>query len=254
MPALTLLGGPTVVLDLGGLRLVTDPTFDPPGSYPVGERTLTKTQPSAWTPDDLGPVDAVLLSHDQHPDNLDRAGRLLLAGVPVVLTTEAAAGRLGGTTRGLAPWARFELARHDGRALRVTAVPAQHGPDDTEHLTGPVTGFVLSGHDVPTTYVSGDNASLGIVEQVAARFAGIDLAVIFAGGARTALLGEAYLTLTSAGAARAVRLLGGPRTVVVHTDGWSHFTEPADTLPAAFEAEGLAHLLERVTPGRTVRW
>ncbi len=29
---LTYLGGPTVLLDLGGLRLITDPTFDPPGS------------------------------------------------------------------------------------------------------------------------------------------------------------------------------------------------------------------------------
>jgi L-ascorbate metabolism protein UlaG (beta-lactamase superfamily) len=254
MTSLTTLGGPTVVLDIGGLRLVADPTFDPPGSYPLGERVLTKTQPAAWTPAEVGPVAAVLLSHDQHPDNLDRAGRRFLARAPVVLTTPDAARRLGGAAHALAPWARVELERPDGRALGVTAVPARHGPDGTEHLTGPVTGFVLSGDDVPTTYVSGDNASLEVVERVAARFPGIDLAVLFAGGARTALLGEAYLTLTSAMAARAARLLGGPRTVVVHTDGWSHFTEPAETLPAAFAAEGVAHLLEHTPPGRTVAW
>ena len=28
-----LVGGPTAVIDVDGLRLVTDPTFDPPGSY-----------------------------------------------------------------------------------------------------------------------------------------------------------------------------------------------------------------------------
>ena len=29
------LGGPTALLELGGLRLLTDPTFDPPGDYHV---------------------------------------------------------------------------------------------------------------------------------------------------------------------------------------------------------------------------
>jgi L-ascorbate metabolism protein UlaG (beta-lactamase superfamily) len=33
----------TLLVELGGLRLLTDPTFDPPGSYPVGERSLVKT-------------------------------------------------------------------------------------------------------------------------------------------------------------------------------------------------------------------
>jgi L-ascorbate metabolism protein UlaG (beta-lactamase superfamily) len=66
------LGGPTALLELGGLRLLTDPTFDPPGDYPIGNRSLRKTIGAVASPDDVGRVDAVLLSHDQHPDNLDR--------------------------------------------------------------------------------------------------------------------------------------------------------------------------------------
>jgi len=31
---LTLIGGPTVLIELDGLRMLTDPTFDPPGHYP----------------------------------------------------------------------------------------------------------------------------------------------------------------------------------------------------------------------------
>jgi len=65
----------TLLVELGGLRLLTDPTFDPPGSYPVGERSLVKTASPAISMDDLGSVAAVLLSHDQHPDNLDTEGR-----------------------------------------------------------------------------------------------------------------------------------------------------------------------------------
>jgi len=70
------------------MRLLTDPTLDPAGSeYPTPLYTLRKTAGPALTAAALLPLDAVLLSHDHHFDNLDRAGRRLLAGVPRVLTT-----------------------------------------------------------------------------------------------------------------------------------------------------------------------
>ena len=88
-------GGPTAILEVGGLRLLTDPTFDPPGDYPRPDGpTLVKLAPPALGPDDLGRVDAVLLSHDQHADNLDRSGRAYLARVPVTLTTPSGSARL----------------------------------------------------------------------------------------------------------------------------------------------------------------
>jgi L-ascorbate metabolism protein UlaG (beta-lactamase superfamily) len=98
------LGGPTTLIEYGGLRFLTDPTFDAPGEYPLGGgRSLTKTAPSAVDPADLGPSDAVLLSHDQHPDNLDGSGRALLADVPLVLTTRSAADASPGPPAGSRP-------------------------------------------------------------------------------------------------------------------------------------------------------
>ena len=38
--ALTLIGGPTVLIEIDGVKLVTDPTFDPPGGYPAGAITV----------------------------------------------------------------------------------------------------------------------------------------------------------------------------------------------------------------------
>ncbi|MDG6105522.1 MBL fold metallo-hydrolase [Dactylosporangium aurantiacum] len=227
-------GGPTVVFGLGGRTFMTDPTFDPPGDYPLGSRTLTKTAAAAGGPADAGPVDVVLLSHDQHPDNLDHAGRVFAASVPLVLSTPAAAARLGGPTRGLDPWAHVDLPRPGTGHLRVTAVPAQHGPDGTEHLTGPVTGFVLHGDGLPTVYVSGDNASLAVVAGIAARFPVVDVAVLFGGRARTPLLGDADLTLSADGMLEAARILGAKRVVPVHVDSWAHFTEGIDDVRAAF--------------------
>jgi NAD(P)-dependent dehydrogenase (short-subunit alcohol dehydrogenase family) len=41
--SMQLIGGPTALLEIGGLRLLTDPAFDAPGPVPSGDRTLTKT-------------------------------------------------------------------------------------------------------------------------------------------------------------------------------------------------------------------
>ncbi|MFD0786817.1 MBL fold metallo-hydrolase, partial [Micromonospora azadirachtae] len=126
---------------------------------------------------------------------------------------------------------------------RVTAVPAQHGPDGTDHLTGPVTGFVLSGDGVPTVYVSGDNASLRVVREVAARFPDIDVAILFGGAARTPLVGDANLTLDANAMVEATRILGASTVVPAHVDSWAHFTEGLADVRAAFTAAGLSDLL-----------
>ena len=63
---LTHIGGPTVLVELAGLRLLTDPTFDPAGrSYRFGWGTGSrKLAGPALAAGDLGPIDAVLLTHD----------------------------------------------------------------------------------------------------------------------------------------------------------------------------------------------
>jgi L-ascorbate metabolism protein UlaG (beta-lactamase superfamily) len=168
-------GGPTAVLDLGGLRVVSDPTFDAPGPHGY----LTKTAGPAIGDDQLGRVDLVLVSHDNHPDNLDDRGRALAVAAPLVLTTRSGAGRLGSPAAGLAPWTSHVLDRPDGGSLTVTAVPAVHGSEDAERdadgfVNCEVIGFVLAGEDLPTVYVSGDNASIGTVAEIARRIRGID--------------------------------------------------------------------------------
>lgn len=245
-------GGPTAVLEVGGLRLLTDPTFDPPGEHRVGSRVLVKTTGPAVTPEVLGPVDAVLLSHDHHPDNLDTLGREYLAAVPRVLSTASAQDRLGGVVRALPNWEQAELRRPDSGVLRVTGVPAQHGPDGTEHIVGEVTGFVLEGDGLPRIYVSGDNTSLKVIRAIATRMGPVDVAILFAGAAQTALVPGAYLTLTSEGAAQAAGILGARAVVPLHFEGWTHFTQGLDTLATAFDRAGLADRLHLPAPGESI--
>lgn len=231
------LGGPTVVIDLGGLRFVSDPTFDPPGDHGA----LRKTTGPAVAPEDLGPVDVVLVSHDDHADNLDDSGRVFARRAPVLLTSPSAAHRLGGNAVGLAPWTEHP----PGNGLRVTAVPAQHGPTDGERtpegfVNTDVTGFVVQADDGTTVYVSGDNASLRLVNEVHDRFPRIDVAVLHAGAAAVpAKFGGRPLSLTSERAAAAAEVLDARHVVVAHDEGWTHFHEGPDSVRSAFEQAGI---------------
>jgi L-ascorbate metabolism protein UlaG (beta-lactamase superfamily) len=248
-------GGPTAVLEIGGLRLLTDPTFSPAGIHETTPgRPLTKTEGPAVSLDDVGPIDMVLLSHDQHDDNLDPAGRAALSRFPLILTTPSAAARLKGAARPLSSWESIGIRRPEGGELVITAVPARHGPEGCEAVLGEVTGFVLEGPDLPTVYVSGDNASLELVQLIANRMKDVDVAVLFAGAARTSLFDGAPLTLTSSDAAIAARLLGAEWTVPLHVRGWSHFSEGPEDIQAAFTAADLAGRLRLVNPGQRVRF
>ena len=244
-------GGPTAVLEFAGLRILTDPSFDPPGDTPHG---LHKLAGPAVAPDDVLPIDLVLLSHDHHDDNLDTSGRAFLARAGRTLTTTAGAQRLGGNATGLEPWESLEVERPGGRTLTITAVPAQHGPDGTDHLTGPVIGFVLTAPDVPTLYVSGDNASVDVVRTIADRVGPIELAVLFAGGVSIPhRFDGAYLTLSADRAVEAARVLGARAIVPVHFEGWAHFTQGADDLRTAFASAGLGDRLVVPEAGDTVQ-
>jgi L-ascorbate metabolism protein UlaG (beta-lactamase superfamily) len=252
MPTLTarLVGGPTAVLEYAGLRWLTDPSLSPPGEYEGG---LVKTSGPAVDVKTIEPIDVVLLSHDHHSDNLDPGGRELLPRAGRVLTTVEGAQRLGGNATGLEPWSSVEVDRPDGPPVTVTAVPAQHGPDGTDHITGPVIGFVLAGAGLDTVYVSGDNASLDVVRAIAERAGTVDVAVLFAGAVQVPhRFGGAYLTLSSDRAAVAAKILGVRAVVPVHFEGWTHFTQGADALRAAFAGNEVADLLALAERGEAV--
>jgi len=226
----TYLGGPSGVLEYGGLRFLIDPTFDEPQTYPDddGDTPLVKTQGPALHPDEIGQIDVVLASHHEHVDNLDARGAEFAMSVPVVLSTPKAGEDLGAPWVGMADWSVRSVGLVD-----ITAVPALHGPPGIEDVIGPVVGFVLRAPTLPSVYVSGDNASLEKVTEIAGRFAPIGVAILFAGAARVPEI-DAALTLTSMDAAEAARILQAAKVVGVHTEDWQHFSETRAQLEAAF--------------------
>jgi L-ascorbate metabolism protein UlaG (beta-lactamase superfamily) len=246
--SITLIGGPTALLEIDGFRLLTDPTFDAPGAYQLPHVKLEKLTGPALSAEDIGEVDAVLLSHDQHSDNLDHSGKAFLGRTKRVLTTEAGAKRLGGHAEGFAPWASTELKGSDGNSLTITATPARHGPAGIEPLSGDVIGFVVSSNKPGSRpiYISGDTVWFDGVAEVAKRFnAGVVLP--FAGAAQTR--GPFHLTMDTNDTIETARAFADAVIVPVHTDGWAHFRQNASDLRASFDTLGFGSRLRILEPG-----
>ena len=242
---LTLIGGPTALIEIDGFRLLTDPTFDLPGTYQLPHVKLEKLSGPALALDAIGEIDAVLLSHDQHADNLDESGKHFLPKAKRVLTTEAGAKRLGGHAEGLAPWASTELSK-GGRSVTITATPARHGPHGIEPLSGDVIGFVVSSKDSRPLYISGDTVWYDGVAEVARRFkAGVVLP--FAGAAQTR--GPFHLTMDTNDTIETARAFDDAVIVPLHTDGWAHFRQNANDLRVSFEALGFGSRIKLLEPG-----
>lgn len=252
-PKMTLIGGPTVILEIGGLRLMTDPTFDPAGTtFEIrGKNVVQKLEGPILK--DPGKVDIVLLSHDQHPDNLDSSGRAWLINAGKVLTTKDGAVRLKGNAIGLSTWQTLQFKSPEGDDINITAVPARHGPYGTEKISGKVTGFLIDvkGRNHYEIYISGDTEYFSGIDEIAKKFHP-DYALVFAGAAQPA--GPIKVTMDSNDLIEVARVFPKALVIPVHCEGWSHYLQhPADYLKA-FTIFGLAERLRVLKPGVTTEF
>jgi L-ascorbate metabolism protein UlaG (beta-lactamase superfamily) len=254
---LTHIGGPTVLVEVDGWRLLTDPTFDAAGGhYDFGWGTSSnKFAGPAVSPTDLPPIDVVLLTHDHHWDNLDAAGRALLPAARTVVTTVSGARRLGlAHARGLRTGSFTKLTAAGRPELTVLATPARHGPALSRPIVGDVIGFALrrTGRDGVFLWVTGDTVLHRPLRQAATAMK-VDVALVHVGGVQFPITGPVRYTMTGR---RAVQLIGltGPRVALpIHYEGWSHFKHGREAIERALatasaDIQGRVHWLETGTP------
>jgi len=241
-------GGPTVILEIGGLRLMTDPTLDQAGtSYEIrGKNTVHKLDGPAIQ--DIGKIDIVLLSHDQHPDNLDNSGRASLTRAGKVLTTKESAHRLKGNAVGLSTWESIQLTSPMGDKIAITAVPARHGPYGIENISGSVTGFVIAvrGKENYEVYISGDTEYFTGIDEIAKKFHP-QYALVFAGSAQPA--GPVNVTMNTNDLIEVARVFPKSLIMPLHCEGWSHYTQHASDYVKAFTAFGMPDRVKILSPG-----
>jgi L-ascorbate metabolism protein UlaG (beta-lactamase superfamily) len=188
-----LIGHSTVLFEADGLRVLTDPYF---GAW--GNPAYARVTPPALTREEVGKVDAVLLSHN-HWDHTDRRFfRGLDPTVPVVAPRRSRwVTRLKGARRvvGLRPWETWGLGD-----LRVTAVPALH--------MATTVGFVLQSPE-GTAYFAGDTYHRPFMRDVGRRFR-LDVALMPVATYRIPM------TMGEKGAVKAARALGAATVIPIH--------------------------------------
>lgn len=248
---LTMIGGPTVLIEVGGFRLLTDPTFDAPGGeYAIGPVKMLKQKGPALPHNAIGHIDAVLLSHEQHGDNLDNLGREFLKTVGVVYTTKQSAAKLGNNALGMAAWQSAVLNAPNGKSLKITSTPARHGPAGIEPKSGDVTGFILQwdDEDNKAIYVSGDTVWYEGVAEIAQKFE-VAFAILNMGAAQIEAVGPMELTMNADGAVKAANAFRNAKIIPAHYDGWAHWKEHRSAVHSVFVEANLAGRLIWLEPG-----
>jgi len=241
----------TMLLEIGSLRILTDPVFDPPGgrySFGWGTGSTKLAAPSVF-PERLGAIDAVLLSHDQHQDNLDRAGRAFLPKAGRVLTTISGAGRLRGNAEGLKNW-QSTVLEAGGTKIKVTATPAQHGPLFVRPFAGETIGFLLEWQSQQNgaLYITGDTIYYRGIAEVAQRFS-VALGIFHLGRAHFPITGPIRFTMDVQDGIRAARILNPPCIIPIHYEGWKHFSQGRAAIQAGFAQAGLQDRLRWLQMG-----
>ena len=177
------IGGPTALFQIGGLRFITDPTFDEKNTvYETEGLKLKKLGNPLIAPQQLDKMDFVLLTNGHHYANLDHTGKEYLNYVEYVFTTPGAAAVLGSNVVGLNAWQEVELATKDGRTVILIGIPCEQHP--IEAKKGPATGFLLYLQDDPdgAVYITGTTLYTDGMKEVASRF-NVRLVIPFLGAA-----------------------------------------------------------------------
>lgn len=238
------IGGATALLEVGGIRFLTDPTFDDTGTkYDTGLYVLHKVHRPKISLNNIGHVDCVLLSHDHHFDNLDNSGRKFLTKADRVFTTIDGAQRLSNNAIGIKNWETKNVPAKDGKIISITGTPCRHGPSGGDR--GPVTGFVLNykGNGEGAVYVTGDTVYYEGVEEVAKRYH-VRLILLFVGAAVVKNVGSQHLTMTAAEALQVAGLFPDAMIVPLHFEGWEHFTEGRKEIENVFADAALSGRLQ----------
>jgi L-ascorbate metabolism protein UlaG (beta-lactamase superfamily) len=221
---ITWLGHATVLIEIDGIRLLTDPLLG------AGLGPLRRVGPTP-DPDAIGDIDAILVSH-AHPDHFDLPSLRRVNGVPLVIVPVG----LGRAARGSGRSVREVVAdetvevgpRNPGpraaEAVRVTVVHARHWRWPLQPQARCI-GYLVEGS--LGIYFAGDTGLFPGMERLAGRVSVALLPVGRWGPHR------GPDRLTPATAVEAMRLVGARAAIPIH---WGTFYPPGPWAPPPADA------------------
>ncbi|MDB5797367.1 MAG: fold metallo-hydrolase [Paucimonas sp.] len=258
--SLVFIGNATVLLEFAGFRILTDPNFLHRGELAhlgYGLTTERLTNP-AMSLDQLPPVDLVVLSH-LHGDHFDQLVQQKLdRDLPIVTTPDAAAqlGRMGFKRLfSLGTWETLTVRKGDA-TLRITGMPARHGPPvlaaALPETMGSMLDFVNPGGAVTyRIYITGDTLVFDAIKDIPRRYPDVDLALLHLGGTR--VLGVT-VTMDAAEGVKMMRLVAPRHAVPIHYNDYDVFKSPLSDFERMVREAGLAERLTFLKHGQRYRF
>ena len=255
--SVTHIGTATAIFEIDDVKFLTDPFFSPAGTTwdMGGGNFLKNTDTPSLGLENLPPIDAILLSHEDHPDTLDDFGRQLL-NARLVFTTVDGGKNLAPrpAVRGMKPWETTSVVL-GGQTYEITATPCQHLPG------GECTGFILTKADFGVSadgrpnaiYFTGDTVFNDELAKIPEKFH-IVAAVMNLGSAHVALPdGPLQITMDGKQGAHLFRTIKADYLVPMHYESWGHFTQFGKDLIKVFEEEEITEKVRWLTPGKSVK-
>lgn len=251
---ITHIGTATALLDIDGVVFLTDPAFDPAGSeYPIpGHQSLVNNVGPALEINQLPHIDAILLSHEDHDDNLDHKGRTLLEGRRV-FTTQDGANKLAPRpdVYGFVPWqSRHVTVGH--KHFTITATFCKHW------IEGETVGFMIEsdsfGIDTATglpnaVWFGGDTVNAPELQHIKEKWH-VVVAILNLGNA---IVEGLQITMSGHDAAILCQDLGVEYICPIHFDGWLHFTEHGEELKKSLVRESIVERVRWLKLGEAVQ-
>jgi L-ascorbate metabolism protein UlaG (beta-lactamase superfamily) len=251
---ITHIGTATALIDIDGVIFLTDPAFDPAGSvYPIpGHKSLVNEVGPALEIDQLPHIDAILLSHEDHDDNLDHKGRTLLEGRKVY-TTQDGANKLKPRpdVYGFAPWQSRQVTVGHKR-FTITATFCKHW------IEGETVGFMIETDSFGTDdksglpnaiWFGGDTVNVPELLQIKEKWH-VVVAILNLGNA---IVEGLQITMSGQDAAVLCQDLGVEHICPIHFEGWQHFTEHGEELKKSLVGEGIAERVRWLKLGEAVQ-
>ena len=228
----------TLLVGLGGRRVLVDPQLDAAGARPaVADTPNDRRNPLVELPEQAEVLahglDAVLVTH-LHRDHLDDTAVDLLPKDLPVLCQPPDEGVL--RDRGFTDVRAVE-ATLDWEGITVARTDGRHGTGELGDSLAPVSGFVLSAPGEPSVYVAGDTIWCDEV-RVALDEHRPHAVVVNAGGAR--FNSGDPVTMTADDVVAVARHAPEAMVVAVHMEAVNHCLETRADLHQRLREEGLA--------------